>query len=64
MEKYIRASAKQLEYINSLCAQLGIINPTLYDKTNMEKAGQLITRYRKQIAKLRQVDQQQILNLD
>ena len=61
MEKYIRASAKQLEYINSLCAQLGIINPTLYDKTNMEKAGKLITRYKKRLIKINQVSQQQQL---
>lgn len=54
---YLRASKKQLEYIASLCAQLDMVNPTLYDKYSLEKAAKLITKLKKRLDK-----QQKTLN--
>lgn len=46
---YKRASKKQLAYIESLCTELGIINPTLYKKYRLEDAARLITRLHRKI---------------
>lgn len=51
---YLRASKKQLEYIASLCDQLGIINPTLYSKYKLEDAAALITRLKRKVDKQKQ----------
>lgn len=64
MEKYYRASHKQLDFIASLCEQLGMTNPTLYDKYSMDKAAKLINKLLRKIARAKQVDRQQTLNLD
>jgi hypothetical protein len=50
---YLRASKKQLEYIDSLCRQLDMINPTLYTKYKLEDAAKLITRLKRKLDKQR-----------
>lgn len=47
--EYRRASKKQLAYIDSLCQQLGMINPTLYSKYSLEMAAKLIKRLQRRI---------------
>lgn len=62
MEKYHRASKKQLAYIDRLCSELTVINPTLYKKYSVEDAARLIRKLQKQkIAKYAKDRQQKLL---
>lgn len=63
MERYRRASNKQLEYIAALYGQLDEVNPTLYKKYNMEDATRLITKLKRKLAKWAQHDDQTSLDL-
>ena len=55
---YKRASNKQLAYIDSLCTEIGIVNPTLYSKYRLEDAARLITKLQRKLEKQRQQDRQ------
>lgn len=55
---YRRASKKQLAYIATLCQQLDMINPTLYDKYSLEQATRLIAKLKRKQESLRNYDRQ------
>jgi hypothetical protein len=55
---YRRASKKQLAYIDRLCAELSVTNPTLYKKFSVDDARRLINRLHKQKLKRDNDDRQ------
>jgi hypothetical protein len=56
--KYLRASKKQLDYIEVLCQQLGVRNPTLYSRYTIDKAAALINSLKRKRDAKQEVDNQ------
>lgn len=61
VKPYIRASAKQLEYIASLCEQTGSVNRSLYQKYSMNMANKEISKLQRLLAKQRRKERQTAL---
>lgn len=58
---YIRASAKQLEYIANLCDQLGLVNNSLYERYSMARANKEIGRLKRRLDKKYKQERQLVL---
>ncbi len=56
--KYLRASKKQLAYIDSMCQQLGVVNKTLYTKYSLDDAAKMINSLKRKLDKQKLSDKQ------
>jgi hypothetical protein len=61
LPSYIRASAKQLDYLARLHEELGTINPALYERYSMTKANKEISRLKRRLDKKYKQERQLVL---